>query len=62
MQSQKQPKTIKNNQRIDPSQNEALERAVRFYGLSRSEITRAALNEYLSSLGFMKKQAGLADE
>ncbi len=58
MQSQKQLKTIKNNQRIDPSQNEALERAARLYGVSRSEITRAALDQYLGSLGFMKKQAG----
>lgn len=62
MQSQKQAKTIKINQRIDPSRNEALERAARLYGVTKSEIARAALEEYLASLGFMKTQADSASE
>ncbi len=50
------------NHRIDPNQNDTLGRAARLYGVTKSDITRAALDEYLNSLGFMKTQAGLVDE
>ncbi|MBD1903887.1 ribbon-helix-helix domain-containing protein [Trichocoleus sp. DQ-A3] len=54
MQAQKVPKTVKMNHRIDFNQFEKLEEAARVYGVTKSEITRAALDEYLTSLGFMQ--------